>query len=290
MTATVVTSENLAEFQQSRMGLSVPAEASQEEPVVEQKENSDEIAEEADPQEKQNDITDEKKPVNPKLDKRFSELTKQREDARREAQVLRDELDTLKKQSEPKAPEVKADSKPTPQQFTDAFEYAEALAEWSAENALKTRDKQEVERKQKEARTEVVKAWETRQTAAKSELADYEDIVSSSSITVSDQVRDAILESDIGPKILYHLAKNPDFAESLANKSVVSAVREIGKLEAKLSGEKSFEKPVSTLSRAASPISPIRAAKAVDSPIDSNGDFHGSYASWKEARRAGKIK
>jgi hypothetical protein len=92
--------------------------------------------------------------------------------------------------------------------------------------------------------------------------------------------------------LLYHLAKNPEIAEGLAKKSPASALREIGRLEAALSGDKkpTPEKTAETPSKAPEPISPIRATKAVDSPIDSKGEFHGTYAQWKAARQAGKIK
>lgn len=301
MTVTVVTSENLAEFNAQRMGLDAPTEAAEAaEPVVEQETSSGEARDEAETQEEQTETEHKDEPekkANPKLEKRFSELTKQREDARREAQQARDAAAALEakvKDYEARLapPEAKkdVDAKPTPQQFNDAFEYAEALAEWSAENALKNRDKAEQVKRAEAARDQVVKAWEAKQSEARSELSDYEDVVSNSTVNVSDQVREAILESDVGPKIVYFLAKNPEIAEALATKSVVSALREIGKLEAKLSGEKSFEKPVVTPSKATAPISPIRATKAVETSLASDGEFHGSYAAWKEARRTGRIK
>ncbi len=294
MTATVVTSENLAEFNSKRMGLSsapAPTEAvDKTEPVVEA------ISEETPSEEAKEVIEQEEHKPNPKIDKRFNELTKQREDARRDAAKEREareateaKLKELEAKLNPVA--VKTDGKPTPAQFTDAFEYAEALAEWSAENALKTRDKVDAEKRQAAERAQVLKTWSDRQTAVKAELSDYEETIAESTIQVSDQVRDAILESDMGPQILYHLAKNPGVAAALTSKSVSSALREIGKLEASLSGTKPAPvTPAQTPSKASPPISPIRATKSVDSPVDSNGEFHGTYAAWKEGRRAGKIK
>jgi chromosome segregation ATPase len=301
MTATVVTSENLAEFNAQRMGFTAPVEAVEKtEPIVEQTVTDVEAKEDAkQPEEQKEETQEDPKKVNPKLEKRFSELTKQREDARRETQQIRDEkaaletrLKALEEQAKPPEKKVDPEAKPVPAQFTDAFEYAEALADWSAENALKNRDKAEAEKKQIAERQKVLSDWEKRQTDTRSEYEDYAEVIESSTVAVSDQVRDAIIESDIGPKILYYLAKNPDFAESLQSKSVISAMREIGKLEAKLSGEKTPEpaKPVVKPSSAPAPISPIRGAKAVESPIGSDGEFHGSYAQWKESRRAGRIK
>jgi len=116
--------------------------------------------------------------------------------------------------------------------------------------------------------------------------------VASSDVQVSDQVRDAILDSDVGPKILYHLAEHTDLATKLAGMSTASALREIGKLEARFEA-KAETKPLSTVgrSKAPSPINPIRGGgTGTDVKIDSNGEFHGDYQSWRTARMAGKIR
>lgn len=295
MTATVVTSENLAEFQATGVVPSAPAPA---EAVEKTEPASEPIESEGNTPDTEDDAKqqDEAKPVNPKVEKRFSELTKQREDARRDAAREREAREATEqrlkeleaKLNPPKA--VETDAKPTPGQFTDAFEYAEALAEWSAENAMRNRDKAEADKKAASEREKVVSEWTKRMSATKAEIADYDEALADSSVSVSDPVRDAILESDIGPKILYHLAKNPDVAEALASKSIPSALRAIGRLEAELSGNKTAASPAGKPSRAPEPISPIRATKAVDSPIDSKGEFHGTYADWKAARAAGKIR
>jgi len=71
---------------------------------------------------------------------------------------------------------------------------------------------------------------------------------------------------------------------------LITAIREIGKLEARL--EKPAESVQSvTRSKAPAPISPIRgAASGSDFKVDSKGEFHGSYQNWKAARQAGKIR
>lgn len=297
MTATVVTSENAAEFYAAKAGpvleSTVVAPEKEAEPEVIKDSEEDEAGENEAKQQ------DEQKPGNPKIDKRIQVIAKQRNMAQEELVAERNAKAALEaKVQEMEArlnPQKKADeidAKPTPGQFTDAFEYAEALAEWAGENALRNRDKQQAEAQAEKERENVVKSWTERQKVVEVELPDYADTIASSDVQVSDQVRDAILESDVGPKILYHLAKNPEVAEALASKSARQALVEIGRLEAKLSGDKTpaTAKTVDTPSRAPAPINPIKATKAVDSPVGSDGEFHGSFAAWKEARRAGKIK
>ena len=280
----IVTSETLAAFNAEKLGLAdrAPSEAEQSEPEVE--------AEQSEPE-----VTDEKK-QNPKLERRFSTLSKARDQAKAEAQKEREARETLEarvRELEGGAkPEVKssADAKPKPEQFTDAFEYAEALSEYSAEAALANRDKQDAEKRAAAEQAKLIKGWEARLKATKAEIPDFAEMVESSTVTVNDTIRDAILESDIGPRILYHLAENEEFALKLNEMPLITAIREIGKLEARL--EKSAESAQSvTRSKAPAPISPIRgAASGSDFKVDSKGEFHGSYQNWKAARQAGKIR
>ena len=288
----VLTSENSGEFYANKLGLATeaPVEAVETEPTVEDTPQSEPVADEPKPVEE-----GEKKP-NPKLEKRFSELTKQREMARQEADRERQRaadlearLEALERGSKP-VKQDETNKEPQPSDFTDAFEYAKALAEYSTAKALENRDKQEAERKANEERQKVMTSWQTKLEAAKSELPDYEDMIASSDVVVSDQVRDAILESDVGPKILYHLAENPEVATKISGLSLTSALREIGKLEARF--EKTAEAPKTTVkkSNAPAPINPIRGGTNVDVPITENGEFTGSIHEWKALRKSGKIR
>ena len=297
----VLTSENASEFYANKLGLAAeaPSEAEVEETPSEPEVEADVESE----PEAEKEATEERKP-NPKLEKRFSELTKQREAARQEAQrereareALEARLAALEQSSQPQKASVEPEDEPQPHQFSDAFEYAKALAEFTAEKALKERDRQEVERKAAEERQKVMDAWAQKVEAAKAELPDFDDMIQSSDVVVTDPVRDAILESDIGPQILYHLAENPEIAEKLAKASVSSALRQLGKLEAKLEKaveeqpEKQPSKPVVKKSNAPEPIKPLRGSSAAtDIPVDSDGQFHGTYQQWKAARMAGKIR
>ena len=297
----VLTSENASEFYANKLGLAAeaPSEAveaeAEAEPEVEAEVESEPEAEK--------EATEERKP-NPKLEKRFSELTKQREEARKEAQrereareALEARLSALEQSKQPQQASVEPEDEPQPHQFSDAFEYAKALAEYTAEQALKNRDKQEAERKAAEERQKVMDAWAQKVETAKADLPDFDDMIASSDVVVTDAVRDAILESDVGPQLLYHLAENPEVVEKLSKASVSSALRQLGKLEAKLEKaeetqpEKQPSKPVAKKSNAPEPIKPLRGTSvATDIPMDSDGQFHGTYQQWKAARQAGKIR
>ena len=304
----VVTSENLTEWTMNRLGLAeqedpVEADEVEETPESEPMESEEQSEQESEPEGK---ATEERK-QNPKLEKRFSELTKARKQAEEnaaKAQADKEVLEArLREYEDRQAPQPQVDEspigrEPRADQFDDAFEYAKALAEWSAEKALYDRDQQDLNRKTEEERQKVLKTWSEKLQKAKPNLADFDEIVNSTQVVVSNEVRDAIIESDVGPEILYHLASlDGEEAEKFQALPMSKALREIGKLEARFEKQEAAQeeavrsKPVAQKSKAPAPLSPIRATgSAMDTPIGSDGEFHGSFQAWKAARKAGKIR
>ena len=291
----VLTSENAAEFYANRLGLAEsPAET---EAVDETEPEAEETQSEPKEAEKEANQEGERK-QNPKLEKRFSEITKQREEARKEAQNerqarldLEQRLAAMEQQRQPQQQSY-ADTEPQPSQFNDAFEYAKALAEFSTEKALAERDRQVAQQREQEAQQKIIQSWAQKVQEAKADLPDFDDLVASSDVVVNNAVRDAILESDVGPQILYHLAENNDLAKRIASLSPNAALREIGRLEAKFDVKVDTKQtgPV-VRSKAPAPIQPIRGGQGkADIPISADGEFHGSYQAWKAARKSGKIR
>jgi polyhydroxyalkanoate synthesis regulator phasin len=290
----VLTSENAAEFYANRLGLA----ESPTETVAEQSE-PEQVADQSEPEEAEAEAKQEgERKQNPKLERRFSEITKQREEARKEAQqerearqALEQRLAALENKGQPQRANP-VDEKPQPSQFSDAFEYAEALAEYTADKRISEMKQQEAQAKEAEERQKVIQTWAKKVESVKATLPDFDDIVASSDVVVNDDIRDAILESDVGPQILYHLAENDEVAKKIAGLSPKAALREIGKLEAKFEAKPEVEKPAPIVkSKAPAPITPIRGGKNTpDVPLDSNGVFFGTAAQWKELRKAGKIR
>jgi murein DD-endopeptidase MepM/ murein hydrolase activator NlpD len=288
----VVTSSNAADFYAERLGLAdeaPPAAEENSEPGKEAKEQSEPKAEEeAKGTEKSKD----------KLEKRFSKISKQRDEANTRAEQLEARLRELEAKANPQtiAQTANADDKPQASQFNDAFEYAEALAEWSAEKALKDRDIAEQQRRVEDERNKVLESWNNKVSKVQKDIPDFNKVVSKSSVVVSDAVRDAIIESDVGPQILYHLASDNDLAESISKMPAIKALKEIGRLEAKFEAEpqEKAEKKAKTVStsKAPAPISPLKGGKSAgaDVLVDTNGEFYGSYAQWKAARMANRIR
>ena len=291
---TVVTSENLDEFMAKRIGMSAP-----EKPVV-----ADDTRVQVDEENKveetpvealKADEEDQEEEHKEKVKNSYIKLREQRNQAREEANRVKAEKDALQARitelegKKDTAEPAKPAGKPEPNEFTDAFAYAEALSEWKVTEALNKRDQVTRQAQLESERAKVAEGWKEKVNETIKEITDWADIVGSSDVAVSDQVRDAIIESDIGPKILYHLAENPDLAEKINNMTVQSAIKEIGKIEAKLDTKQEVEKEVE-VSKAPKPISPLKGKTSAAELITSDGEFQGNYQAWKAARKAGKIK
>lgn len=283
----VLTSENSGEFYANKLGLAdeptteaiVPVETQTSEPEAKDEPKA----------------TEEQKPN--KLEKRFSDITKQREQARQEAErertrasELEARLKELESQLQPKQVD---DGKPRPEQYSDAFEYNEALTEYKINQRMEQKEREAEQARLQEQKLIQAKTFAERELAVRAELPDYDDMIASSDVMISDQVKDAILESDIGPKIIYHLAENPEIAEKINKMSLVNALKEVGKIEARLEKvpESKAEVKAVEVSKAPRPISPLKSMSASgEVPMDSNGNFNGSFRQFREMRKQGKIR
>ena len=289
--ANVVTSENKAEFVAKKLGLADSSKAAQAEP-----QSSDYEQSEPNESNKEAAAVEDRK-QNPKLEKRFSEITKQREAARAEAQterLARQELEAklrdLEAKAKPQAEPV-AEQEPQPDQFSDMYEYAKALTDYRVDQRMNEEKQKEMQAKVQAERDKVINTWAKRVESAKSEMPDFEDMVGSADVVVSNEVRDAIFESEVGPRILYHLAENPEIAEQLQGMTLTRALATIGKLEARFEKAEPQTKTTVGKSKAPAPINPIKAsANGPVTELDSNRQFHGNYQAWKAARLAGRIR
>jgi hypothetical protein len=135
--------------------------------------------------------------------------------------------------------------------------------------------------------------WASKLKVAQAEFADYDEVMAASELKVSNEVRDALLESDIGPKLAYHLASNPELAQRIQGMTVTGALRTIGRLEATLEKppekkpEPAPEKPA--VKRPPPPVTPIRAANVPDDLTDGAGEFTGTFAQWKAMRQSKRM-
>lgn len=302
---TVVTSDNFSQFVNDKLGVSGPEKADEPEPEAKEevKEEKPEPKEEAKP-DAEGEKLDKKEG---KLNKRFSELTGERNQAREEAARERARAEAAERKAQELEaklnPPKKEDEGPKRDQFSSDEEYLQARIDYGVEKKQKEEKQKEAQQKAVREREKTIKDFSSRQDAFKKETPDYEDKIESANVVVSNEVREMILESDVGPQILYHFAENPEEAERIREMTVAGAAKAIGKLEARLEGAKQgaskseakeakeVPAPKVEISKAPAPINPLKGANApLDLPINSKGEWTGDYQSFKKAVEEGKIK
>lgn len=291
----VVTPDNINAFVESKLNPQA------EKPAEPEKE---EVKEEPEPkiEDKEAQGLDKKEG---KLNKRFSELTEQRKAAEAKADAERARADAAeRKAAELEAklnpPKPKAEDGPKRDQFASDEEYEQARVDYRVDLKFKEEKQKEAEAKQNEQRNKTIKDFKGRQDAFIKDNPDYTAKIEAAVVEVSNEVRDWIIESDFGPQILDHFADHPEEAERFRAMTRDGASKAFGRLEARFEKEqapqgasKSEKKPVAKveISKAPAPISPLKGANSVsDLPINSKGEWTGSYQEFKAADLAGKIK
>lgn len=210
--------------------------------------------------------------------KRLDELTRLRYEAKREAERERQEREYWQRKAlglEDQQPTAANSTKPAVEQFTTYEEYLEALTDWKVEQREAERERRVSE--QSQAQTQQTKVTQYQQRVAKvaDKYPDYEEIAHGLHWSPTAEMADAIRESDIGPDIAYYLGSNPDVAERISGLPPLSQIRELGRLEERLS--RPAPKPVSQVPPPIEPSGPK--AKASKEPWEMTPT---EFAKWRE--------
>jgi len=244
---------------------------------------------------------DAEKPKAKGVQKRIDELTRQREEERR-ARLATEErleralglLETAMKgppprveasgESEPVEPDA---SKYTDQAAynTDYRKYLKDLARHEGRQAAKEASKTEREEQQKQAREErnrkVVESYNANVEKAREKYPDYDAVVYSDVVPFTSVMTDAIVNTDNGPDIAYHLAQNPQEVARIAKFPPARQLMELGLIAAKITEPKTLVPPVSQVSHAPKPITPLSGSK-------SSGSIKGEESMEEYAARRAK--
>ncbi len=144
----------------------------------------------------------------------------------------------------------------------EAFEnYEDFLV---AKARYEVRQEEQQNRAREAARTRE-SSWNARLSAAAAEDPELLDAVNDPSLPISAAMAEAIKESELGPKVLRHLADHPEEAAKIARLGPIAAAREIGRLEHALGSAKAEVKKVSG---APTPIPTVTGASAGSDVVD----------------------
>lgn len=246
------------------------------------------------------------KPVEPKTlgeakqlaQKRIDELTR----ARKEAEEFAEDEYNTRLRAERRIGELEAHiaankpvetkvekpaeiKEPDPKDFSDAAAYAKALAQHEVKKALGERDAADAKKvaEAEVARQNALLAERIKQ--AEVDLPDFKEVIEKGDRIKLDppaHIKAAIIESELGPQIAYHLAKFPEEYERILKMSPAKALLELGRVELKYT--KAAPKPngaaaaattTRETSRAPEPVTPVRsdATGIVDADFSKPMDF-----------------
>jgi hypothetical protein len=241
-----------------------------EQPTVEETKQSDaEETQESKP-EQEEQPRDEKGRFKP-VQERINELTRQRHDAEREAAYWKAQASNSTQHAK----------EPSVEDFSDYSEYVKALTDYKADQkvneVLSKRDQDQVSQAEAKVNEFKLQAWAERSQAVKAELKDFDDVLNASDTILPNYVIDGLLESEKGPQLAYHLAKNPDVVKQLWGMSQREADRELGRLETRLEKPKLVTKPVSN---APEPISSVRGSNAGNITGDPTKMSPAEFSAW----------
>ena len=170
----------------------------------------------------------------------------------------------------------------SPDQFDTYEDYADALAEYKAEELLARR---ETARQHQD----LLEHYHNREETARDRYDDFEQVAYNPNLSITDAMAQSIQASDNGPDVLYYLGSNPDEAYRIARLSPLLQAKEIGKLEAGMASNP----PVKKTSTAPAPIAPVT-ARASGAPIYDTTDPRStksmSTSEWIDAERRRQIK
>ena len=151
---------------------------------------------------------------------------------------------------QPKPAEAKTESEPKRTDFESYEAFVEARAEWRADQKVikrleefegKTAKKDEDSKRaraQQEFEKRVSNVIEAGQKAYPDFDAVINEAVEDGLIPTKGALYEAIMDSEMGEKLVYHLAKHPSEAERINKLGPLAQVRELGKLEDRLSAKK----------------------------------------------------
>lgn len=201
-------------------------------------------------------------------------------ESERFAETLFSEREQWKKRAEeaegkvtaavPKAPEPP--KKPEPKDFMDdkgqfkGIEYAEALAAWSATDAIERKERETAEARKKEETERFNTQVRERIEQATKKYPDWEKKVTGSEVTLQNACLAFIARSPQGMDLAYYLADNVEEAKRIRALDPYLAVAELG-----IMAERFKKAPESPATSAAASKTETPAAPAPITPISTSG-------------------
>lgn len=193
------------------------------EETVEETEEGKESAEESGEKKEQ------PKPQRNRIQERINEITAHKRTAEKQVQEWMGIVEEITGEEAP----VRANFKTTEEWNAAVHEYREKL---KVPETMLRKAKSDVARADQSFVETLVATWDEKIAVTAKDLTDYKEVVSAAKVPLTESLTLAIMSSDIGPRIVYHLSKpeNADLAWEILSLSSYEQARAIGNIEAEL--------------------------------------------------------
>lgn len=214
-----------------------------------------------------------RKPSNSKFDRKIDRLNRAIGEQKARADYLQQQLEAAIPKPGPAVDGLRLED------FDfDVERYAEAKAKKAEESALKRYGEEQQTQTRKQAEIQLTKSWESKTSKAERKYDDFDEVVGE--LAPTSHINIAIMQAENGDEIAYYLGQNLNDARRIAALDPISAIREIGRLEAKLLAEPPKAKEPS---KAPAPITPVKGSSSANKTIFDDGL---SQAEWEKVRTA----
>ena len=293
MSLVIASTTDTQEQVNAAAGVTTPPVPPSEAPPETTQDGEPESATESEPAEDTPDQdTDEEspqKPKHPNVQRRIDRLVREKYQAIGRVQELERQLASSRPPQQsgpPPAPPQVQQGEPQEAQFERYEDFIKAQTRWAV--AQEIAEYQRQMRQQAEAQRQQAQhsEWQSRVQAYKAQAPDFESVLSDAEdIQLSPALQQAILEHETGPRLIHELAKDRSTLERIAKLPPASAIRELGKFEAKLEHSLNGEHRNSAVSKAPPPITPVGTGSTKSTKSPDEMDYQ-TYKRWREKNGA----
>jgi len=259
-----------ADVPAGKPGLVVTTETLDIPVFTEQKEDKAAVADKGDqktgaeatpPAEKKAETTDEQpeKPGKNRFERRLDRAYRAKAEAEAKADFLAKQLEEVKQQAPRAAPPP---GEPRLEDFKDIKEYAQAYAKWNTETVLKANEAAQQAKAVETAQQRITADWDAKVKLGDEKYDDFDEIVGDLKPTTPWAM--AVMQADNAHDVAYYLGTHLDEAKRIIALDPLSQIREVGKIEAKLTLQPPTPKAPS---KAPAPIEPLTGASSGNTDI-----------------------
>lgn len=201
------------------------------------------------------------------IQEQINEMVRQREEARRELEALRQQRQAFVAEPPRPAPPAAPAGEPQEQDFSSYADYVKAVSAWQADQRLAQFQQQQQQQQEARQRDE----WQQRRNVsfaerlqeARAANPEFDVLVNREDIELTPPMIDVIKDSPLAADLMLHLAHHPDDAQRIYALHPMLAFGEMKALEGRLSAARgSSARPVA-VSQAKPPIKPVGSAPTV---------------------------